>query len=158
MPSARGVTRVVLVGLGVLLVAGAANVLQSVETPPGGGDIPGGFAVLFAYLLGFVGLGLFAAGVLLLDDTGVGAYFSTRQRQVVRVGGALLGLAALAPVLAVFALPLLLGAAGPGASGGLLPALALGWLALLALGTVGVLGGVLWCIGEVVYARFRQSG
>lgn len=163
MASLRAYLQAALTVLGLLVASVGVSLAATIEIPPGGGDIPTGFALIFAWGLVAVGVGIFAVGALILDDTGLGTYLSHHQRLAIRVGGGFLLLAAITPVLALIALPIFYGAmgpAGPGQTEMLFSAVILGWLAITAIGGIGVLGGVLWRVGEAVVAFVdsHQSG
>lgn len=144
MASLRSYVQAALTALGALLAGIGASLAASIQTPPGGGDIPTGFALIFSWGLTAVGIGIFALGAVILDDSGLGAYLSPRQRLVIRVGGGLLLFAAVAPIVGLLFLPVLLGHGTPGEPNTLLSTLLLGWLGIAALGGLGIVGGVTW--------------
>lgn len=147
MASLRSYVQAALTAVGVLLAGFGASLAASIETPPGGGDIPTGFALIFSWGLTAVGIATFALGAAILDDSGLGVYLSRRQRLAVRVGGGLLLFAAVAPILALLLLPVFYGVLGHGAPGDpnqLLSTLLMGWLAIAGLGGIGILGGIGW--------------
>lgn len=157
MASLRAYLQAALTVLGVLLAGFGASIAATIDVPPGGGDIPTGFAIMFAWALVAIGVAVFALGATLLDETGLGAYVSRRQRLAIRIGGACLLLAAVAPFLAIAAFPLYTGAMHPPPSGeqALLSNLIMAWLGLVALGGTGIAGGILWRVGEAAVALVR---
>jgi|GEM_PF-3385767 len=160
MASLRAYLQAALTVLGLLVGGVGVALSATIEIPPGGSDIPTGFAIIFAWGLVAVGTGIFAIGALILDDTGLGAYVSHHQRLAIRIGGGFLLLAAITPVLALIALPVFYGAmgpAGPGQSETLFSAVIIGWLAVTAIGGLGVVGGVLWRAGEAVVAFVNST-
>lgn len=160
MTSIRAAFQAAVTGLGVLVVAFGVSVAASIETPPGGGDIPTGFATLFSWALVAVGVVLTGIGLVLLDDTGLGAYLERGQRRLVRAGGALLLAAALLPFVAVLLLPVLFGLVGPGTGrdpNAVLSNALLAWLALVGLGGLGVLSGVGWRLVDALRERFDDG-
>lgn len=162
MVSLRAILQVVLTGLGLLLAAAGATLASSIDVPPGGGDIPTGFATLFSWGLTGVGILVFSLGVVLLDDTGLGSLFGADQRRVIRLGGGLLLASSLLPFAALLLLPLLMGAlVGPGAglTDTVFSLVLVGWLGMAMLGGLGIAGGIGWRLGEAIltWAHDRQT-
>lgn len=162
MASLRAMLQAGLTGLGVLVAVAGATLAASIEVPPGGGDIPTGFAMIFAWGLTGVGIAVFALGLVLLDDSGLGTLFTHSQRRVIRIGGGFILLAALLPFAALFLLPVFYGVLGPTAPGqtdALLSNVLLVWLGIATLGGLGVVGGVAWRVGEafLTWAHRRQT-
>lgn len=162
MASLRAMLQAALTGLGLLVAFAGAMLAASIDVPAGGGDIPTGFAMLFSWGLTVVGIAVFAFGLVLLDDSGLGSFFAYAQRRVIRIGAGFILLAAILPFLALFLLPVfygVLGPAGPGQTDTLLSTLLMVWLGIATLGGLGVVGGVAWRLGEVVltWAHERQT-
>lgn len=162
MASLRAYLQAALTGLGFLVAAFGASLAATIETPPGGGDIPTGFAIIFSWGLIVIGAAIFSLGAVILDDSGLGAYFSHHQRLAIRIGGGLLLLAAIAPIAFLVLLGAfygLFGPSGPGQTDTLLSTLLLIWLVITALGGTGIVGGVLWRVGEatIEYVENQQA-
>lgn len=162
MASLRAMLQSALTGLGVLVAVAGASIAASIETPPGGADIPTGFATLFAWGLTGIGIAVFALGLVIMNDSGMGSFFSHSQRRVIRLGAGFILLAALLPFVAILLLPLLFGMLGPGGLGqpdALLSNVIMVWLGIATLGGLGVVGGVVWRLGEVAltWAHERQT-
>lgn len=162
MASLRAMLQAALTGLGLLVAFAGAMLAASIDVPAGGGDIPTGFAMLFSWGLTAVGIAVFAFGLVLLDDSGLGSFFAHAQRRVIRIGGGFVLLAAALPFLALFLLPVfygMLGPAGPGQPNALLSNVVMVWLGVATLGALGIVGGVSWRLCEVVltWAHERQT-
>ena len=162
MASLRAMLQSALTGLGVLVTFAGASIAASIETPPGGADIPTGFATLFAWGITGIGVAVFALGLVIMNDSGMGSFFSHSQRRVIRLGAGFILLAALLPFAALFLLPVfygLLGPAGPAQPDSLLSTVVMVWLGIATLGGLGVVGGVAWRLGEVAltWAHERQT-
>lgn len=153
MATLRAILQAVLTVLGVSVAFFGATLAASIDVPPGGGDIPTGFAMLFSWALVAIGVATAALGLVLLDETGVGAYLARGQRRLVRAGGGLLLVAAVLPFLGVLLLPVLLGygtPGGPETDDTLLSVVLFVWLAITALGVLGVLSGVVWRVIDIL--------
>lgn len=162
MAPLRAILQAALTGLGILVAVAGATLAASIEVPPGGGDIPTGFALLFSWGLTGVGIAVFAFGLVLLDDSGLGTFFTHSQRRVIRIGAGFILLAALLPFIGLFLLPVFYGVLGPtppGQTDTLLSNILMVWLGIATLGGLGVVGGVIWRIGEafLTWAHERQT-
>lgn len=158
----RAVLQAALTGVGLLVAVAGAMLAASIDVPPGGGDIPTGFAMLFSWGLTAVGIAVFALGLVIMNDSGLGAFFAHAQRRVIRIGGGFILLAALLPFVALLLLPVfygMLGPTGPGQPDAVLSNVVMVWLGIATLGGLGVAGGVSWRLGEVVltWAHERQT-
>jgi hypothetical protein len=161
MSALRAKLQAALLIIGGLLAGVGAWMAASIDVPAGGGDIPTGFAVLFSWAIVAIGVAVLSLGLVLLDETGVGSVLSRTQRRLVQGGGVLLLLAAVAPVAGVLLLPVLYGLLGPGSAGEpntILSTLLVGWLGVIALGGLAILGGVGWRLVEASTDAMDASG
>ena len=162
MASLRAILQAALTGVGLLVAAAGATLAASIDVPPGGGDIPTGFAMLFSWGLTGIGIAVFAFGLVIMNDSGLGSFFAHAQRRVIRIGAGFILLAAALPFVALFLLPVfygVLGPAGPGQPDTILSTVVMVWLGIVMLGGLGVVGGVVWRVGEafLTWAHERQT-
>lgn len=162
MASLRAMLQAALTGFGLLVAFVGATLSASIDVPPGGGDIPTGFAMLVTWGLTAVGIAVFAFGLVIMNDSGLGSFFAHGQRRVIRIGGGFILLAAVLPFLVLFLLTAfygVLGPTGPGQTDVILSNIVMVWLGIATLGGLGVVGGVTWRVGELVltWAHERQT-
>jgi hypothetical protein len=144
--SVLGSLQLPVAGLGVLLVVRSVVELQTLpQSPPGSDGFVEGLAVLFLFVIAWVGLVLVAVGLAIPPGDGVGVRFTRWQR---RLFVAAAGLAVASVVLPLVLWSVVL-------ASGLSPStVVLVWFGLMAAAVIALVGGVGWRAGQAAVRQF----